>query len=205
MKRFGIWTCSELTNLHPVFHCCYNNAGKQYAAQTPAANLPVRAQGRGAENITSDTHKHSRVLCEQKKRAGDPLLPPCGHTKPSQLCSLLPCGCTSHLACYGHVVATPKRVCSLLCKIKNEPFIIYLKRKLHEKPRFYFLSTSLLPELQVICRAFESLMKIVQTVVIKELMAFFSFLSKLNFRLLQSPRHFSLSAYPRSDFWGCFE
>ena len=163
MKKFGIWTCSQLTNPHPIFHCYYNNAEKQCAVRTPAATLPVRAltrdkagaacqadAGRGAENVTSGTHERSQVLCEQKKCAGDPPLPPCGCTKPSPLCSLLPRGCTSHPACYGCTVTTPKRVCSLLCKIKTEPFIMYLKRKLHEKPRFYFLSTSLLPELEVI-------------------------------------------------------
>lgn len=162
-KGFGICMCSELTNPHPILHCSYNNSGKQCTVHNLPANPPVRAlardragaahqadAGRGAENITSGTHQRSLVLCEQKKCAGDPPLPPCGQTKPSQLCSLLPRGCTSHPACYGHVVTTPKRVCSLLCEIKIEPFVGYLKRKLHEKPRFYILSTSLLTELQVI-------------------------------------------------------
>jgi len=80
MKRSGIWTCFELTNPHPIFHCYYNKAGKQYAAHTPAANPPGRAltrdragtacqadAGRGATNITSGTHKHSRGLCPQNK------------------------------------------------------------------------------------------------------------------------------------------
>lgn len=115
------------------------------------ANLPTRAlaparagaaheadTGKGAENIIPGSCGHSWLFSEQKQCVGDPPLLLRGYMEPSRLHSPLPCECTSHAACYGCAVSPSTRV----CRIKTDPFIIHLKRKLHEKPRLYFLCMS---------------------------------------------------------------
>lgn len=132
-------------------HPCSEPASESACTRQGRQALPISQTQAGEQRTSLQAPVSTRGCSVNKKKcSGDPLLPPCRCTKPSQQCSLLPHGCPSHPACYECMVTAPKRVCSLLCKIKTKPFVIDLKRKLRKKPRFYFLSTSLLPELQVI-------------------------------------------------------
>lgn len=44
MKGLGIWMCSEPTNPHPVFHCCYKQCWRTTCSTQPCSE-PRRRQG----------------------------------------------------------------------------------------------------------------------------------------------------------------